>query len=105
MKVRSVARRLWRLLFAGERAVEQQVDEVAAGLDSEHHPRLDEARGAQLAQPRPRRPLGRARQVAAHVVRVESDEVTQPVRHEHRAQPSRHHGLDRCLVAVVPRAA
>ena len=104
MKVRPVGRCLWRLLGAGERTVEQQVDEVAAGLDSEDHPRLDLARGAQLAQTRPRRPLGCAAQVTTHVVRVKPDQMAQPVRHEDSAQPSRHHGLDRRLVAVVCRA-
>ena len=52
-----------RLRLARERAVEEQVDEVAAGLDGEHHPRLHLARRAQLAQAGPCRARGRAGQV------------------------------------------
>ena len=51
------------LQWVGEGAVEEGVDEVAPGLDRDHHARLEHPRRPQPRQPRPRWPGGRPWQV------------------------------------------
>mmetsp|Transcript_8119 Transcript_8119/g.25492 ORF Transcript_8119/g.25492 Transcript_8119/m.25492 type:complete len:282 (-) Transcript_8119:757-1602(-) len=87
--------------FVPLRSLQQRIIEVKAWLHCDDHARLQCARGAKGTVAMIARAGGqhsrRKAVIAAHVVRVDPDEMAQPVRHEHSSNVVFHQPLHRRL--------
>ena len=72
-------------------AVKEEVAEVAAWLDGDHVACLDDASSAHIGKAGKGVALGCVRQVPSHIVRVQTNEVTETMRHEKEWNSLCHH--------------
>ena len=83
-----------RVEFLRNLSIEKEVAEVATWLNSDAVTFLDDAGRAYVSDARQRASRWRVRQVAAHIVAVETDKVAESVGHKEEANTLFHHLVD-----------